>query len=249
MIRRDFKIRYLGSMLGSYWNFIHPVAMITIYTIIFSKVLKAKLGPEFADDPYSYTLFICAGILPWTAFTELVSRSTSVFFDNANLVKKVNFPKEILLTITSGSATVNLGISMLIYAFLLIATGHGLSIHFMELPLIILLQSFFACSLGLVLGVLNVFFRDIQQMLPIVFQIWFWITPIIYTAQRVPEQFKGILLINPLYYFVSTYQHIMFLKSSAPLDHYVSIILGSTALFLLGSTLYYKLSDQISDEI
>ena len=126
LIRRDFKMRYLGSMMGSYWNIIHPIAMIAIYTLVFAKVMKIRLGGQ-TTSPYEFTIYLCSGLLPWTAFQEVILRGSTQFHENANFIKKIAFPKEIIQSIATGSATIIFLFSMTIYAALILGSGHGVS--------------------------------------------------------------------------------------------------------------------------
>ena len=163
-VKRDFKLRYLGSILGGYWNFVHPLAMILIYTVVFSQVMKAKLGSAGTDlGTYAFTVYLCAGLLPWNAFVEVVTRGTSIFHEHATLIKKVSFPMEILQPVVCGSSFITFAISMVIYAVLLFFTGQGISWSIVLVPILFLLQLLLGMGLALFLGAFNVFFRDITN--------------------------------------------------------------------------------------
>ncbi|MGE0171717.1 MAG: ABC transporter permease [Oligoflexales bacterium] len=244
---RDFRLRYVGSMLGRYWNLINPLAMITIYTIIFSKVMGARLGN--ITNPYAYTVYLCAGLLPWNALAELISRGTNVFLEHAYLIKKVSFPKELLPAVVVGSTSVNFLISFALLFGLILVTGHQLSFVIAGVAVVFFLQLIFLFGLICFLGTLNVFFRDIQQAVSIVLQIWFWLTPVVYLESAVPERFVSLLRINPFYYFVTAYHDLIF-WSRWPTSSTLATCAGiSVFFFVLGTSFFAKFKDQIADEI
>lgn len=248
LIKRDFRMRYLGSAIGSYWNFIHPLAMISIYTIIFSRVMKVRLGGQ-QSSAFDFTIYLCAGQLPWLAFQEMVQRGSNQFFENANFIKKIAFPKEIIQTITTGSSAITLIISLTFYILLLLISGHGLSWNILFLPLLLLMQMLFASGLGVALGVFNVFLRDVQQILNIIFQIWFWITPIVYSIKLVDEKYHKFFLLNPIFPFVASYQKIFVDKSFPDTNHILICAILSISSYFFGYFILQKLKDQIADEL
>jgi len=113
MVGREFRSRYLGSLFGSVWSILQPVSMIIVYTVIFSKIMGARLSDS--DDPWAFGLFLCAGLLPWNFFSELLGRCQTIFLEHANLLKKVHFPKITLPIILSISCLINFGIIFSIF--------------------------------------------------------------------------------------------------------------------------------------
>jgi len=146
-VRREFQLRYRGSMLGIAWTVLQPLAMILIYTVIFTQVMKAKLPG--VEGTFSYSIYLCAGIIPWGLFAEIIQRSQSVFLDNANLLKKLSFPRLTLPVIVVASALLNFSIIFGLFMLFLLVTGNvpGLSILAM-IPLLAI-HVLFAVGLGL----------------------------------------------------------------------------------------------------
>ncbi|MCB9228371.1 MAG: ABC transporter permease [Deltaproteobacteria bacterium] len=248
LIRRDFRVRYLGSAMGSYWNFIHPLAMIAIYTVIFSYIMKVRLGDE-QTSPLHFTIYLCAGLLPWTAFQETVLRSSAQFHEHANFIKKIAFPKEIIQSITTGSTTLTFMISMSFYLLLLLCTGHIPGLSAICLPFLILAQLLFASGMGMILGVFNVFLRDVQQVLNILFQVWFWMTPVVYSIDRIPPFYQKFFLLNPFYYFSRTYQDILVWQKWPDFRILgICLILGLVS-YTVGAATLLLFRDQIADEL
>lgn len=206
-IKREFQSKYRNSLLGIAWNILNPLAMIFVYTVIFSEVMKAKLPG--VEGVFGYSIYLCAGVLIWGLFTEVVSRALNVFLDNANLLKKLNFPRLCLPVVVVGSALLNFLIIFGLFTLFLIVSGNFPGLPFLAiLPLIILLIAF-AIGLGTTLGILNVFFRDVGQFFGIFLTFWFWLTPIVYPISILPENFREIIMLNPMAPLVGAFQEIL----------------------------------------
>lgn len=207
MVARDFHARYLGSVLGSAWAVLNPLAQIAIYTLIFSQVMRARL-PN-VHDPLAYSLFLCAGVLTWNYFVEVLQRGQTVFLEQANLLKKVSFPRVTLPAYVFLSATVNFAITWGLFLLFLLASGRwpGWALVAM-LPLLVLQQAL-AVGLGIFLGVTNVFFRDVAQAVAVGLQFWFWLTPIVYPLSTIPAAARDLIAWNPMYPLVAAYQQIV----------------------------------------
>lgn len=206
-VKRDFKARYTGSMLGILWTVFQPLAMILVYTLIFSQVMKSKLAGMEAV-PYAYSIYLCSGVLTWGMFQEMLFGCINVFFTNANLMKKVSFPRICLPAITVCSAFLNFIIGFLIFCIFMLLIGKFPWSVAPFLPVILSVQIIFTVGLGIGLGVLNVFFRDIGQMMGVILQFWFWFTPVVYPLSIVPERLVWLLNFNPMYHIISAYQHV-----------------------------------------
>ena len=247
MVVREFRVRYLGSLFGSIWSILNPLAMIFIYTVIFSKIMRAKLAG--IDDNMAYSMYLCAGLLPWAFFAEVFSRCLNIFIEHANLLKKVRFPRITLPVMLLLSCALNFVIIFSIFIFFLILTGRfpGWSI-FGFIPLLIIQQGF-AIGIGLFLGTLNVFFRDIGHFIGIVLQFWFWVTPIIYPLSILPERMQGIIKFNPLTQIIGSYQNIVLFNTWPDIKSLqIHIILAILSL-AAGSLIFIKLSGEIVDEL
>lgn len=253
-VYRDFKARYAGSVLGITWNILHPLVMIVIYVVVFSQVMRAKIPG--AATGFGYSIYLCSAIIPWGMFMELLLRYTNLFFEHSNLIKKVSFPREILHISALISGTINFLISFTIFMLflgILHVTGkHPVSIPFSRMLLlfgVLLLQQVFCLGLGLAFSVLNVFFRDVGQLVNIAAQLWFWFTPIVYPLSVVPERLKGFFLLNPLYYYMKVYRSILYLNQNPEWKTVGIAAAVSLVTFLAGYSIYRKLRDEVTDEI
>jgi lipopolysaccharide transport system permease protein len=230
-IKNEFLSRFARSRLGGLWMVIHPLAQVAIFAFILSAVLSAKLPG--IDNRYAYALYLTAGMMAWSLFSELVSRSLTVFVDNGNLLKKMMFPRICLPLIVSGSALVN---SLLLFVAILgifALLGHYPDWHILWLPVLIVLNVMLGVGLGLLLGVFNVFIRDVGQVVPIVLQFWFWFTPIVYIPTAISGRFKYWLFLNPMTPLVTAYQNILVLHA-----HPKWLPLAGTAIFAIVSLIF-----------
>ena len=253
-VHRDFKARFAGSILGVVWNIIHPLVMIGIYILVFSQVMRARLPG--LPTRYGYTLYLCAAMLPWGMFNELMLRYTNLFFEHANLIKKVSFPKEILHVAAMLTGSINFAISFGIF-FIFLAVLHLTGAFIIVMPVeriflllvVLILQQVFCLGLGFATSVLNVFFRDIGQLVSIVMQLWFWFTPIVYPLSVVPERLKGFFRLNPFYHFIEIYRSILYLNKMPAWGGLGIVAAISGVIFVLGYLIYQKLRDDVPDEI
>jgi len=244
---REFRSRFKRSLLGALWLLLAPFAMILIYTLIFSHVMQARVPG--ASQPYSYSIFICAGLLPWQWFSELVTRNTGLFLDNASLIKKNNFPRMVLPVINFLSSGVNFALSWGIFCgFLLLSGAWPGWIMLLILPLLAL-QAIFASALGFFLGVVNVFFRDVGNAVALVFQFWFWLTPIVYSFKSLPAWLSPYLQMNPMTPLITAY-HAVIVDAAPPDWASLDVVaLPALGLLALSTWVYRKASAQIMDEI
>lgn len=246
-IRNEFVARFARSRLGGLWMVIHPLAQVAIYALILSNVLAAKLPG--IDNKYAYALYLMAGIVAWSLFAEIVSRCLSLFIEQGNLMKKMRFPRITLPVIVVGSSLLNnlllFVATLLVFALL----GQAPNLQMLWIIPLTLTVVALAVGIGLVLGVLNVFVRDIGQVVPIVLQVLFWFTPIVYPVSIIPEELKSTLDANPMYPIVSAYQDIL-VYGSAPDLQSVTITAGvAIGLMLLGLFMFRRAAPEMVDAL
>ena len=246
-VEREFRSRYTRTIFGALWLLLAPFAMIVVYTIVFSQVMHARLPGS--DAPYAYSIFLCAGLLPWQWFTELLSRNVSIFVDHAGLIRKSNFPRLVLPVIAFISSACNFALVAGLFLIFLLFMGRWPGWNILGFIPLLLLQSAFAMGLGVALGVLNVFFRDVSQTVGIVLQFWFWLTPIIYATPTLPAGVRDYLAWNPVFPLFQAYQQILMGQG---LPQWCSLLglCGLTALsLLLALWIYLAAQSQLVDEL
>jgi len=245
LTKRDFLEKYVGSVLGIWWSFIWPLVNIFIYTVIFSKVMGAKL-PGISVS-FGYGFYLAAGLIPWTAFSNSILRISNVFVEKSYIISKIPIPLTIFPLSVILSESITFLISFTIFVLILLIFGSSPTVLWLLIPIAYLFQQIFAYSLGLIFAVLNVFIRDIKEVINVVVQIWFWFTPIVYVVNILPEVIKKAMILNPMYGFIQVYQKT--LVTGEPIDYSLLVLYSMVSLtFLFASTyIYRKLEKDIRD--
>lgn len=246
-VKREFQSKYRNSLLGAAWTFLNPLAMIVVYTIIFSQVMKAKLPG--IESGFAYSIYLCAGLLTWGLFAEIVGRGQNIFLDNANLLKKISFPRMSLPIITVLNAGISFAIIFGLFLVFLLFAGFWPGWVSLAIIPVLLIQLLFSIGLGMSLGVLNVFFRDVGQFFGIFLQFWFWLTPVVYPASILPESIKPFMAINPMFPLVQAYQGVFVFGQLPDWTTLVYPLVLGVVLCGLGLRLFRKNVGEMVDEL
>lgn len=233
-IRAEIRARFIRSKLGGLWMIVHPLVQAAIFALVLAGIMSSKL-PGMGNDTSAYALYLLSGLLGWSLFSEVVSRCLTLFIDNANLLKKMLFPRICLPMIVAGSALLN-NVLLLLAVLLVFGLfgrfpGSGLA----WVPVLMLLTFALGLAIGLLFGVFNVFVRDVGQIVPVLLQFGFWLAPIAYTPEIVPARLRGLLRLNPMTPIVEGYQDAL-LFGRAP-DVIALAWLAVAALLLLSAAL------------
>ncbi|MGF6558254.1 lipopolysaccharide transport system permease protein [Pseudomonas sp. S30_BP2TU TE3576] len=246
-VQREFQARYRNSLFGALWTVLNPLSMIIVYTVIFSQIMRARLPG--VDDGMAYSIYLCAGLLTWGLFAEITVRSQNMFLDNANLLKKISFPRICLPVIVLLNAGINFAIIIGLFLGFLLITDRLPGMALLALIPLLALQVMFCAGLGMILGVLNVFFRDVGQFFAICLQFWFWLTPIVYPMSILPDWVQRLLQFNPLTNLITSYQNI-FLYGQWPVwGSLLPIMVGSVLFFVIGLRLFRHRVGEMVDEL
>lgn len=246
-VQREFQARYRNSLLGALWPIFNPLSMIIVYTVIFSHIMRARLPG--VDDSMAYSVYLCAGLLAWGLFSEITLRSQNMFLENANLLKKISFPRICLPVIVLCNAAINFAIIIGLFLGFLLITGRWPGMALLALIPLIALQMMFCAGLGMVLGVLNVFFRDVGQLFAICLQFWFWLTPIVYPISILPEWVQRLLQLNPLTNLIASYQN-LFLYGQWPVwSSLLPVFIAGVVMCLIGLRLFRQRVGEMVDEL
>lgn len=244
-IKNDLRTRFARSKLGATWMILQPLAQGAIYAIVLSRVLGSRL-PNTTNE-YAYAIYLLAGLLGWTLFSEVITRCLTIFVDNASLLKKMVFPRICLPLIVSGSCLLNNVFLFAATVFIYVLVGDYPGLMWLWLPALTAVTLLFALSLGLVLGVLNVFIRDVGQVMNVIMQLWFWVTPIVYSVNIVPTGFGRVILFNPMYWLISSYQQVL-LWGHAPHLRSLGVIFAASLLLLgIALVLFRRASPDMVD--
>ncbi|MFQ5823496.1 MAG: ABC transporter permease [bacterium] len=245
---REIKGRYAGTMVGFIWNVINPLSLILLYTFIFSHIMNTKLaGVKYG--PFGYGLYICSGILPWLAFQESIFRSTSTFLENAGFIKKVFIPEEIYVATVVFSSAVNLALAYTLFVIILGFLGHFTSILLLIIPFAFLLQQVFCFGLGIGLATVTIFFKDVGLIVGLILQLWFWATPIVYAEAIIPESYKWVIQLNPMYYFMKIYHSVVILQEYPGWRTFAISFIFAIVSVLIGTQIFQRLKNDLRDEV
>ncbi|GAH58838.1 unnamed protein product, partial [marine sediment metagenome] len=197
---RDVKVRYKQTVIGFLWAIIQPLLKMVVFSIIFGGLAKMD------SEGFPYPIFLYAGLLPWQFFASAVSRSGESVVASANLIKKVYFPRLVIPIASVGACLVDFAISFIILIVLMFYYSiiPTLSI-FMVLPLV-LATIFTALGVGMFISALNVAYRDFRYIIPFLVQIWMFLTPVIYSTGIIPENWRWLILLNPMAGVVDAYR-------------------------------------------
>ncbi len=247
LVKRDMLEKYKGSFIGIFWSIIHPLMLLIIYTFVFSIIFKVRFGASHSIKNFAIYLF--TAMLPWIAFSDALSRASDIMVKQVSLVKKTIFPIEILPFFISVSSIVTefMALSVLFIIIIIFYKTVGLALFF--LLIIIFLQLVFTVSLANLAAVLNVFIRDISQIINVVLMVWMFGTPILYSVSMIPDRFKFIYYMNPMAIIVTSYRWII-LENKIPPFNDILLLCGITFfLFYISIIIFEKLKRYIPDLI
>jgi ABC-type polysaccharide/polyol phosphate export permease len=235
----------MGSFLGFFWSVIHPLTQLLIYYFVFAVVMKMRLGPEYGGA--SFAVWLIAGLLPWMLFAEAVTRAPVAVLDQSNLVKKMVFPSEIFPIVNLVAAMLNHLIGMAILLGFLALSGYGLSVNLVWIGPYLAVTGLFVLGVSWFLSAVNVFLRDIGQIISVVVNIWFFLTPIIYPTHLVPESVRGLLALNPMLHVVDGYRMAILGRTDIDGAGLAYVLVAALVVFALGGMTFKKLKPDFAD--
>lgn len=244
-IRTEFRSKFARSKLGGLWMVLNPLAMVLVYALVLSQIMTAKL-PEVSTQ-YAYPIYILSGLIGWTLFSEVLGRCLRVFIDNSNLLKKMSFPKLALPLIVVGSGLINFILMFIVMYAVFGILGH-LPFHALHwIPLLVFITLGLAAGIGVFFGVLNVFIRDVGQMLNVVLQFWFWLTPVVYMLTIVPEKYHWLMMLNPMTGLTMSYHNVLLYDRAPDLGILAYPIFIAIISLILATVIFKKASEEMAD--
>lgn len=261
LTQRELRGKYKRSALGWAWSLINPLALAVIFTFVFGVVFQGRLeevGNSNISGIEAYPLFLLAGLLPWAFLSNGITGSIGSLVSNANLVKKVYFPREILVVSNVFSSVVSLLIELLVLGAVLMIFGNVWLLYLPLILVVVALQTIFVIGIGLLLSILNVYFRDVQHFVGIFLQIWFYATPVIYPITQVAKladyEVLGVNLLtlyklNPMTAFVEMYHAMFFYLQWPDWKQFVYATFVSFAMLGFGLFVFKKLEPRLAEEL
>lgn len=245
---RDLKAQYVGSVFGLLWALMNPLAQVVVYGVVFGVFFKSTPDPIYRTD--SFLLFLLCGIVPWQFFSQTVMASAGVLFANVNLIKKSpGFPSEILpvTTVISNAISHLIALCLLVAAVALL-TG-ALSPMLAVIFVYMFLTAVFALGLGWILSSLNVYIRDVTQVLGLVMMVWMFFTPLFYPPSIFPAKYLFIFKLNPAYHLVEGYRLALLAGTFEPAGDFIYFAVVSFATFGVGGVFFRKLKPGFAEAL
>lgn len=237
----DFKLRYKGSLLGLLWSFLKPLLMLLILYFVFSLIIKLEID--------NYILFLFLGIILWTFFMDSTVLSMSNVLSKGELIKKVYFPRKVLVISSCLNSFLNLLFSLLVFIIFLLLFKIKITIYFFLF--IIILSLLFILSLGFsyLLSGLYVKYRDIDHLWGILLTIGFWVTPIVYSVDFVPKNYLTLYMLNPLARIISYSRDLLIYNKTPSIWNILITFLICFAIYLVGYYVYKKRSLYFAEDL
>ena len=241
---RDLKARYVGSFMGFFWSVIHPIVLLASYTFVFMVIFNVN-APADSGTPY-FPLFLFCSILPWLFFQDTLQRASTVIIDNTNLVTKTLFPTEILPLTVLLAGLVNHMIGFCILLGMISIWGK-LSVFILFVPVYLTILMLFTLGLAWFISSLNVFIRDISQVISVILTFWFWFTPIFYTGNKIPAKYAFVVRWNPLAHIVAGYRDSLLRMKMPDLLELALLAFASLAVFVAGGMFFRYIKREFVD--
>ncbi len=242
LVKRELRGKYEKSALGFLWSFLSPLFQILIYNLVFTQV--------FNNDMPNYYIYLMAGLLPWTFFNDSVSQGTGAIIYNAEMVKKIYFPREVLVIAEVTAKLVNLLLSFVVMAAFLIISGVGFSQHLLILPVVLLTEYLLALGFALIVSSVTVYLRDLEYVVNVIMMAWIWGTPVLYALNTMKESLlKSLLYLNPMTNVIECYHYIFYYHIfPTPMVLLVPFVEG-VVITVLGFLIFGKLNKRFVEEL
>lgn len=240
-VKKDIRGKYKGSFLGVVWSFLNPLLSVLVYAIVFPYIMRVKVD--------NYLIYLITGIIPWTFFTTAINMGMNSILFNSEIIKKVYFPRIILPISSVTSCLVNFLISCIIILIFLIFSGVGLSIYLLWLPVVALIQYLLLLGFTFILSAIEIFVRDIEHIVNFILSMAFYVTPLLYTPDFVPDNLQWILKLNPMAYLVDAYRSIFLYQQNPSFSGLTIVSIFSVFLVFIGYAIFQKLQKGFAEEV
>lgn len=246
MAKREFMTRYAGTTAGVLWVIIQPLATVLIFWFVFSVGFRLR-GPS--ETPFLQ--FFISGLAPWLLFNEVVTFGTNGVRTNLHLIKKTVFPSEVLPFVYIGAASIAHFALLGIVLCVLLGSDFNPGIHLLQLPIYFAALCFMLVGLCWVLSALNVFHKDVGQAIAIVLNLWFWLTPIVWSPHMLPAEYRWVIVANPMAYIVEGYRGSLLYNEAviSRLPESAWFLFIATGVFLIGAIVFKRLKMEFADAI
>lgn len=232
LVSNELKLRYRNSVLGFFWTILNPLFYLLILAVVFSKIIKFEIE--------HYTIFLLSGLTSWMMIQQTVTIATASVVNNQAMIKRIYVPKMAFpLSNVLARYIDHLVLTLILFVFMILYHIR-FTWYLLLVPLILLMHFFFSLGLSLVAAVVNIKIRDIQHIVAIIFQALFYVTPIIYSTEVLPEKYRPFFILNPFYYFVESFRFPVYYSSFPPAKIFLVALFLAVFSFAAGFYIFYK---------
>ena len=247
LARRDVAGRYKGAAIGVAWSFLTPLLMLCVYTFVFSVVFQARWGGELSEGRVQFALIMFVGILVHTLFSEVVNRAPGLILSNPNYVKKVVFPLEVLPVMAMASAIFHACISVLILLLALLVLNGRMEWTSIFLPIVLAPLVVLTVGVAWFLAALGVYLRDVGQITSIMTMVMLFLAPVFYPITALPEQYRWIVMANPLTFIIEQARSVVLWGQSPDLLGLSLYLVAAIVVFAAGYWWFQRVRPGFAD--
>jgi len=238
LVRRELRGRYKGSVLGFLWTYINPLCQVIVYSMVFSVIFRVNID--------KFYLYLIIGMMPWTFFNTSVQGGSTCIRAQSDMVKKIYFPREVIPISYVTSAFVNMLLSFII----VLISGYWFNFKaLIFLPLIIIFEYMLALGIAFIVSAITVYFRDLEQIMGVVMMAWIYVTPIMYNMDYVPEQYRKLVVLNPMTPIVEVYHQILYYRIIPTTNYLLLAFIESIIVLILGFVIFAKMDRNFAEEM
>lgn len=240
-IQKEFRGKYKKSFLGVFWSFLNPLFQLLIYALVFPFILGNTIE--------NYTVFLIIALMPWTFFNSTIVQSAACIVNNAGIVKKVYFPREILPISTSTSNLINFLITQIIVFAALFISGIGIGKSIILFPFIVIMQYILQLGLAFIFSAITVYIRDVEYIINIFLMLMFYLCPIVYQPSMIPDNLLVFFKLNPMFHIISFYRTVLYDKQIPAFGDLCQLFLVCLVILFLGYFIFEKLKKRFAEEL
>lgn len=242
LVQQDLRGRYKGSVLGFFWTFLNPLFQLVIYTLVFSVIMRAGI-----ED---YYLFMFVAFVPWLFFSNCINGGARAILDKKDLIKKIYFPRLVLPISYVTSNFINMLLSFVVVFGAIIVSGKGVNVKaLLFLPLIMIIEYIMALGMTILLSGLTVYFRDLEYIFGIIVMAWMYVTPVLYSADMVPEKYRVIFDLNPMTSIIISYRQILYYKEMPEMHNLLLGLMEAIIILIVGWIVFKLVEKKFVEEL
>ncbi len=241
LVKRELRGRYQKSVLGMLWTLLNPFFQIIIYTFVFTVIFPSSIE--------NYYIYLMTGIIPWNFFTEALGQGAGTIVSNAEMTKKIYFPREILTIAAVTAKFVNMLLAFVVVLAFLLFSQVGISWHIVLLPVIMFAEYLVALGFTLFFSAITVYLRDMEYIVSVLLMAWIWATPIMYDINNLGQQVGRLLLLNPMTPIMMSYRNLLYYHQTPTLRTLLGVLGIGFVLLVIGELVFVRLEGNFAEEL